>query len=565
MRRVCLLVALAGIAPLVVSSASAAAALPGTSLTASPLTGNLLVLLDRHVSAVAHGGRQAEAEIARAGAVPGGKSVPQIGLMTVRPSRGLSLAALTHRLLAIPGVASVQLERRYVPRQVPNDPALSTTSPDSGAVQWALGREGFYDAWDITHGDGATVGVVDTGVDASHPDLKAKLAVAPVDQQQSTDSTGPAGTDQVGHGTHVASLACADTNNAIGMAGAGYDCKLVIEKTDFTDSSIAASIVDATDKGVQAINMSFGPDSSNPPPAPQSEVRALQYAAAHKVVLVAAAADNPGTEQGDPANVLQPAGTGPNITQGLGLDVTAADYSGGRASFAGFGSEISVAAYGAFEPDQSGALGLGPPPGIFGAFPANSTQLESLPEPCLCRTTFQGSSNYAYLQGTSMAAPQVAALGAVIRALNPFATLSQVLGTIKQTAQRPAGTGFNSDLGWGIINAGAAVAAIRDVDGDPPISRVLVPHVSRTRVITVRWRGHDPRHAGLFTSGIAFYEIYAQDGTHRPRLLARTDKHRLRFRGVPGHHYTFTSFAVDRSGNREIKPALARTRIKLRG
>ncbi len=150
----------------------------------------------------------------------------------------------------------------------------------------------------------------------------------------------------------------------------------MIEKSDFSDSSIAASIVDATNRDVGAINMSFGPDDpSTPPPAPDSEVRALDYAASHKVVLVAAAADTPGTEQGDPANVVQPNGTGPTLSSGIGLDVTAAAYNGARASFAGSGTEISIAAYGALDPDATGLLGLGgPAPGILGAFPANATE-----------------------------------------------------------------------------------------------------------------------------------------------------------------------------------------------
>ncbi len=166
------------------------------------------------------------------------------------------------------------------------------------------------------------------------------------------------------------------------MAGAGYNCRLVIEKSDFSDTSIAAAIVDATNRGAQAINMSFGPSVPTTAPAPEAEVRALQYAAAHKVVLVAAAADFPGSEQGDPANVLQPAGTGPDINAGLGLDVTVADFTGRRAGFAGYGSEISLAAYGAVDPgDDVGLRGQGPAPGIFGAFPAGPTEMEAFPSP----------------------------------------------------------------------------------------------------------------------------------------------------------------------------------------
>ena len=131
-------------------------------------------------------------------------------------------------------------------------------NPNSGTVQWTLAKEGFYAAWNITRGDGALVGVIDTGIDGAHPDLRSKIAAA-IDQQDPSDVRGTAMTDEVGHGTHVASLACAATGNGIGMAGAGYDCRLLIEKSDFTDSSIAASIVDAADRHVGALNMSFGP------------------------------------------------------------------------------------------------------------------------------------------------------------------------------------------------------------------------------------------------------------------------------------------------------------------
>ena len=90
--------------------------------------------------------------------------------------------------------------------------------------------------------------MIDTGIDGTHPDLRSKIAAA-VDQQDPADARGTAMTDEIGHGTHVASLACGATGNGIGMAGAGYNCRLLVEKTDFSDSSIAAAIVDAANRG----------------------------------------------------------------------------------------------------------------------------------------------------------------------------------------------------------------------------------------------------------------------------------------------------------------------------
>lgn len=538
-------------------------ALPGLAraATAQPGTGNVLVLLAPRAGAAAAGRSAIRAVVARAGGRFAGKAVPEIGLITLRPRAGVSPAAFARTLARLPGVASASVEHRYVPRFVPSDPALLAADPSSGTVQWALARENFYAAWDVSRGNGALVGVVDSGIDGSHPDLISKIAAA-VDQQDPSDARGTARTDEVGHGTHVSSLACADTNNAVGMAGAGFNCRLVVEKTDFSDSSIAASIVDAANRHVGAINMSFGPAQPTPNSAPPSEVRALDYAAAHGVVLVAAAADSPGSEQGDPANVLQPAGSGPNLSQGLGLDVTAADYSGQRATFAGFGSEISLAAFGAFEPGSTGLLGLGAaPPGIFGAFPANQTDLESAPDLCNCRTSFDGSNDYAYLQGTSMAAPQVAATAAMMRVLNPFASVSDVITTLKFTASRPPGAGWSQDLGWGILDAGTALDAIRRVDRLPPVSKLRAPRVSHRRVFLLRWSGHDRRYGELIPSGIARFNVYEKVGRRRARLIARTTRHALRFHGTRGVRYVFFTVAIDRAGNRERKPIDARTRV----
>jgi len=558
MRRVCVtgafVAVLAGALP---AGAAAATPAPGSVVT----TGNVLVLLDTGRAAAAAGQTAIAATAARLGARRAGRSVPEIGLITLRPPAGVGAAAFAASLRGLPGVASVELEHRLVPRSLPNDPALTAPDPSSGVVEWELAREGFYNAWNITHGDGALVGVIDTGIDGTHADLASKIADA-IDQQDPSDARGTARTDEVGHGTHVSSLACAATNNGIGMAGAGYNCNLLLEKTDFSDSSIDAAIVDAANRHVGALNMSFGPTQCVSQ-ATAAEVRALNYAAARKVVLVAAAADQPCTEQGDPADVLQPAGTGSDITQGIGLDVTAADYAGGRADFAGFGSEISLAAFGSLNPDATSAPPFCPPPkpGLLGAIPPFPTDLDNpVSGGPLCRTTMNGA-NYAYLQGTSMAAPQVAAAGALMRELNPFATLADVLKTLKLTAQRPAGSGFGGDLGWGILNAGAALEVIRSVDRLPPVSKLRAPRVSHRRNIQLRWSGHDQQWPQLIASGIAKFKVYLRLGRHRSRLLVTTKRHKFTFHGKPGQNYAFYVVAIDKAGNREQKPAVMRTRV----
>src|SRR5947209_2660167 len=251
--------AIAGIA---CCAAAVSAAAPTLAVAAggASATGNVLVLLARGRAAAASASATVDRVANRLGSRRAGSQVPQIGLITLRPPPGVSAAAFAATLRKLPGIADVELEHRLVPRVVPNDPALHGSDPYTGVIEWMLAREGFYGAWNISRGAGASVGVIDSGIDANHPDLRNKIAAA-VDQQDPADARGTARTDEVGHGTHVSSLACADTGNGIGIAGAGYGCKLVIEKSDFSDSSIASSIVDAANRHVQALNMSFGPDS----------------------------------------------------------------------------------------------------------------------------------------------------------------------------------------------------------------------------------------------------------------------------------------------------------------
>jgi len=533
--------------------------LPVAAPAAQP-TGRALVLLERahagHAQAAA-----ARGVLARSGARRAGPLVPEVGLLTLAIPAGRSYAAFARELRRDPAVRSVQRERRKTLRLVPNDPALAALEPAAGAppgtrLQWWIERSGFPRAWDVTRGDGALVAVLDSGIDATHPDFAGKITAA-VDYDN-VAGHGDAKVDEEGHGTHVASLACAASNNGIGLAGAGFDCGLIVEKVDLSDSSITAAIVDAAKRGADAINLSFGDDGQQPPVQAISE--ALDYAYRRGIVLVAAAADRPVEEQGEPANVLQPTGTGPQLAQGKGLTVTVANLGDQKPAYAGFGSQISLAAYGAFDDGVA-------PPGLFGAFPANATVLEAgsvSQPPCGCRTALDGDSRYAYVQGTSMAAPQVAAVGALIRNLNPDLPISELLKLIKRTARRPAGVGWTPNLGWGILDAGAAIDAARVVDLRAPRSRLRAPKISRRRTFTLTWSASDPAPPGLVPSGVQRFEVYVVKGKRRPRLLAKTRKRALRFTGQRGNRYSFYTVAIDAAGNRESAPldADASTRIE---
>ena len=514
-------------------------------------TGRLLVALDRTLP------RPTAATIAAAG----GREVaalPQIGVVTVAAGRERSLHALALRLREQPGIAAVELERRLRPRLVPNDPSLTVPeldgAPPGTPLQWWAAAENLFSAWDVSTGEGATVAIIDSGIDRHHPDLAGRVVGAIDLDPRHADGRGTA--DVQGHGTHVASLACATGNNGIGLVGAGYRCSILAIKSDLSDSSVAKAIVVASDRGVDAINMSFGNSASSHPP--KALVRAIGYAYRKGVTVVAAAADSPVVEQGDPANILQPTGTGSDLGSGKGLSVTAADFSGGRASFAGRGSQISIAAYGAFAGRRGG------PRGLFGAFPAVLTGLETgaAGSPCFCRTTLNGDSRYAYVQGTSMAAPQVAAIAALAHHLNPDLSAGDVIRILKRTARRPPGSGWSPELGWGILDGGAALNAARSLDRTRPVSRLRPPQRVGDGTIALHWRGSDSSPPGVVSSGIAKYELWRQIGDGRAHLVATTTETQLELPARADRSYRFFTIAIDRAGNRERPPTRFRASLR---
>jgi len=155
-----------------------------------------------------------------------------------------------------------------------NRPVYAATNDPYFAKQWALGKIQAERAWTIANGTGAIIAVVDTGVDFKHPDLASKLiyyADADFVEPDGT-CTGRKGArtcvqdgaqDQNGHGTHVAGIAAAITNNGVGVAGVAPGAKILpvrvldAEGSGTTDQ-VAAGIRYSADKGAHVINLSLG-------------------------------------------------------------------------------------------------------------------------------------------------------------------------------------------------------------------------------------------------------------------------------------------------------------------
>ena len=534
-----------------VTVAVAALAAPAAQASAAERhTDRWLVVLERPGNARSPG--VVDRLLDRTGTQRAGPGAPSLGVLTLRgPMQAIA------RLRRDPAVERVSREWVRKLRRVPNDPALGAPEDQYAVaagtpIQWALQRHGFPVAWDVTTGAEARVAVLDTGVDGTHPELAPKIESA-----ESIDGSDPR-VDRDGHGTHVAGLACAGTDDGVGVAGAGWGCRLNVVKLGadlrggIPDEDIVRGLALAIAHAPHAINMSFGggPNSA-------ALDAAIQAAYDKGIVLVAAASNGDGDTQGAPASLLQP-GDAANLDAGRGLVVTAADFEDTRAG-TGRGTGISLAAYGFYDEIRG-------PPGLISTYPGVFTLREvpacaRLALPICSRRDIGGSTAYAYLQGTSMAAPQVAALAALIGALNPHLTTSEKLRIVKYTARRAGG--WTPDLGWGILDAGRAVDEARRVDRLAPSSRVRVVRRRGLRV-RLRFRMSDPgAERGLVPTGVTRIVLYGRRAGKPAKKLRRYRPRRgvvIRLR--PGRWRLWTR-AADAAGNVELSPRRPDARVRV--
>lgn len=533
------------------ATAATAGQAPAAGNGAPRLTGRLLVtvrtdagtdtkVVDERLDGVA---RRAGTRVITADGTRG------VNTATAPTPRAAGDAAARKRLIAElrrdPAVVAVEPERQATVRGVPNDPVMHDQDPNAPVgvtAGWWAHQMRLPEAWSLVSGSKATVAVIDTGFDVSHPQLRPVVSRA-IEISASGDLPGSARTDEIGHGTHVASLACSAFNDAAGTVGAGGRCRLITIKSDLFDSSVAKAITRATALGADVISMSFGVDGAAS--APRVIRDALNAATKQGVVLVAAGADEPTGQQGYPANVLQPTGSGSSLDRGIGLSVTAALASGVRAGFAGRGSQISVAGYGAY-----GAIGG--PPGIVGAFPAASVAYERPSEDgsgaVAVRATVGGDTRYAYEAGTSMAAPMVAGVAALVRHANPYLSPAEVVRVIKQSATRSGG--WNADTGWGVVDAFAAVDRARKLDRRAPVVKLHTRSrsVSAARV-KLAWTASDKSPSPQIGSGVRTVEVWRSVDGEKFRRIGSSTKGSLQV-SVPRGRVRFAVRGVDRSGNR---------------
>jgi subtilisin family serine protease len=335
-------------------------------------------------------------------------------------------------------------------------PAAQAATPDDPywALQWGPKQIHAEQAWATSTGAGQTIAVVDSGIDLGQPDLAGKISGGVTFINCATQangcgngdwlSGGPDAGAGVPHGTHVAGIAAAATNNSTGIAGTAPDAKLLAVKAlgeqggSFED--IAAGIRWAVDHGANVINMSLGAQ-----PGVQAltytgviaDVRdAIAYARSKDVVVVAAAGN-------DFASIC---GT-PSFEDGA-LCVAATDPNELKASYSNF----------TVKPDMHAVAA----PGGSGTIACEDDIISTVPLAAadgFCESS-QGTTGYDFYAGTSMATPHVAGVAALLKAQGRSA--AQVISVLESTARTPGigtrGT-FTPAYGYGIVDAAAAVAA----------------------------------------------------------------------------------------------------------
>ncbi|MCX6566372.1 MAG: S8 family serine peptidase [Candidatus Aminicenantes bacterium] len=274
--------------------------------------------------------------------------------------------------------------------------------------------------WEESPGDDSvTIAIIDSGVDLTHPDLVNKI-------------TGPGrdfvnddfdATDDFYHGTAVAGIAAADTNNTEGIAGVAWNAGILPVKVLNADGAgtaarVSEGIIWAAEQGARIINLSLEFDAAS-----QTLLDAVRYAFNRGCILVASAGNDNGA-------VKFPAAFDAYV-----LAVAATDYNDEVWASSNSGPEVDVAA-----------------PGL--------DVLTTVP------TWFFGGGAlpYGYVDGTSMAAPHVSGLAAILKSQKPWLSAAEIMEIIRFSADDVNGAtspGIDESIGYGRINMEKALVPLK--------------------------------------------------------------------------------------------------------
>ncbi|MFE2126169.1 MULTISPECIES: S8 family peptidase [Streptomyces] len=389
---------------------------------------------------------------------------------TVAPAEAADVMA---QFRADPDVAYVEPDTRaYAAAVTPNDTEY--------AKQWDLFEStagmNVPAAWDKTTGTGVTVAVIDTGY-VAHSDLASNTVAGydfissatyardgggrdsnPADEGDWNATDGECGvgskaSNSSWHGTHVAGTIAAATNNSKGVAGIAYGAKVqhvrVLGKCGGSTSDIVDAITWASGGSVagvpanatpaKVINMSLG----GPGACGTSYQNAINAAVARGTTVVVAA----GNSNADAA------GYSPASCNNV-INVAASNRAGDRSYYSNYGSIIDIAAPGGETRRATDTPGT------------VTTPENAILSTLNAGTTTPGSEIYKPYQGTSMAAPHVAGLAALLKSANSALTPAQIETAIKNNARPLAGT-CTGGCGAGLADAAATVAAVTSTQPAP--------------------------------------------------------------------------------------------------
>jgi thermitase len=285
------------------------------------------------------------------------------------------------------------------------------------ASAWHLGTLNAPAAWNSSKGDGVTVAVLDTGVDATHPDLQGQL-VAGWNTYDNNADTSPL----CGHGTSVAGVVAAASNNSIGVTSIAWNATIMPMRVTGADcwasaSALAGALTWAADHGARVANMSF--DGVSGSSTVSSGARYMRS----KGGIVFAAAGNSGS-----ASSIAP---NPDM-----VVVSATDPNDSLRTYSNYGDFVDLVAPGG---------------GIW--------------------TTTVGGG-YGGFSGTSSSTPVAAGVAALVIAANPSLSSDQVENVLESSSVDLGTPGRDPYFGYGRVDASAAVAAAVSSGGSGPVDTV---------------------------------------------------------------------------------------------